>query len=116
MRVTLRSAAIALALCAAWTAPAFATVVYVKANATGANNGSSWTDAFTSLQSGLAAANATDEIWVATATYKPTATADRTISFALRNGVGVYGGFVGNETLRSQRDPVAHVTTLSVAS
>jgi hypothetical protein len=113
MRVTLRSAAIALALCAAWTAPAFATVIYVKANATGANNGSSWTDAFTSLQSGLAAANATDEIWVATATYKPTATADRTISFALKNGVGVYGGFVGNETLRTQRDPVAHVTTLS---
>ena len=31
----------------------------------------------------------------------------------MKNGVGVYGGFVGTETLRSQRDPVAHVTILS---
>jgi hypothetical protein len=113
MRAILRSAALAMAVCAAWTAPALAGVIYVKANATGANNGSSWTDAFTSLQSGLAAAGSGDEIWVASATYKPTATTDRTIAFALKNNVGVYGGFVGNETMRSQRDPVAHVTTLS---
>ena len=55
----------------------------------------------------LAAADASDEIWVAAATYKPTATADRTISFALKNGVGVYGGFDGTETMRSQRNPAA---------
>ena len=56
---------------------------------------------------------ASDEIWVAAATYKPTATADRTISFALKNGVGVYGGFNGTETMRSQRNPAVNVTILS---
>jgi len=113
MRATLRSAAMALALCAACAAPAFAaTVVYVKANATGANNGTSWNDAFTSLQNGLTAAASGDEIWVAAATYKPAAS-DRTVSFAMKNGVAVYGGFAGTETQRSQRNPVANVTTLS---
>jgi hypothetical protein len=46
-------------------------------------------------------------------TYKHTATADRTISFALKNGVGVYGGFAGTETMRSQRNPATNVTILS---
>lgn len=78
--------------------------LYVKANATGANNGSSWSDAYTDLQSALTgclAANA--EIWVAAGTYKPTTGVDRTISFVLPSGVKLYGGFAGTETLLSQR-------------
>jgi len=93
--------------------PLKAGVLYVNATATGANNGSSWADAFTSLQSGLSAAGSGDELWVAAATYKPTGTADRTISFAVKNNVGVYGGFNGTETLRSQRNPTVNVTILS---
>jgi hypothetical protein len=100
-------------LCAAGTATAFAAVIYVKASATGANNGTSWANAYTSLQTALTAANPNDEIWVAAATYKPTPTTDRAISFAMKNAVGVYGGFDGTETLRSQREPVVNVTTLS---
>jgi hypothetical protein len=88
-------------------------VIYVKWNAAGANNGTSWTNAYTSLQTALAAALSPAEIWVAAGTYKPTTTTDRTISLTLKNGVGIYGGFIGTETLRSQRDPVAHVTRLS---
>jgi predicted outer membrane repeat protein len=87
--------------------------ICVNAAASGANNGGCWTDAYTSLQTALSAAGNGDEVWVAAATYKPTATADRTISFALGNGVGVYGGFAGTETMRSQRNPSAHVTILS---
>src|SRR4030095_14116138 len=88
-------------------------VRYVDASATGANNGTSWADAFTDLQSALAIASGGDEIWVAAATYKPTSTADRTISFAMKNAVGIYGGFAGTETQRGQRDPAANVTILS---
>ncbi|MCY3018604.1 MAG: hypothetical protein NTW87_06180 [Planctomycetota bacterium] len=91
------------------------TVIYVRAAAAGANNGTSWTNAFTSLQSGLAAASAGDEVWVAAGTYKPTSGTDRTISFALVNGVGVYGGFAGTPGTEGQfvRDWTTNVTTLS---
>ncbi len=80
-----------------------ADVLYVDAAATGASDGSSWTDAYTDLQAALAAAVATDEIWVAAGTYRPTVAPDRTISIALKNGVGVSGGFDGTETQRDQR-------------
>ncbi len=113
MRFAWRLAAALTLFVAAGTSTALAAVIYVDAGASGSNNGSSWANAYTSLQAGLAAASAPDEIWVADATYKPTAGSDRTVSFALKNGVGVYGGFVGNETMRSQRDPEAHVATLS---
>lgn len=90
-----------------------APTIFVRAGAAGANNGTSWTDAYTNLQTALAAAVPGDEVWVAAGTYQPTATTDRTISFALKNGVGIYGGFAGTETLLSQRSPAANVTILS---
>lgn len=101
-------------------------VVYVNANAAGANNGKNWTDAFSDLQSALDMAGAchnVSEIWVAAGTYKPSvALVDiggevgieaREITFQLREGIQVYGGFAGTETLLSERDPAAHLTTLS---
>lgn len=91
--------------------------LYVDASATGANNGDSWADAFTSLQSALTAAaqsgGVTTEIWVADGVYKPTATTDRTASFNLLSGVAIYGGFAGGETILTQRDPVANKSRLS---
>ncbi|HNT74341.1 MAG TPA: Ig-like domain-containing protein, partial [Anaerolineae bacterium] len=87
--------------------------LYVDRDAAGANNGSSWADAFTDLQAGLAAAAAGDELWVAEGAYLPTAGTDRTISFMLKDNVAIYGGFVATETARSQRDWTAHMTTLS---
>ena len=77
--------------------PAWAEVIYVNASATGANNGTDWTDAYTDLQSALAAARSSDEIWVAAGTYKPTTGTDRTISFAMKGGVALYGGLMGTE-------------------
>ncbi|MFQ5572033.1 MAG: hypothetical protein ACE5G0_20340, partial [Rhodothermales bacterium] len=96
-------------------------VVYVDADASGMNDGSSWTDAYPSLQDALAAALAGDEIWVVEGIYKPVAPADsanvtdgdRTVSFELKNGVALYGGFVGTEAARDERDVASHPTILS---
>jgi len=91
-------------------------VLYVDRDATGLNDGSSWANAFTDLQSALAAPAAADkvtEIWVAEGTYRPTAGVDRAATFTLRADVPVYGGFVGTETHREQRAPTAHLTVLS---
>ena len=72
--------------------------IYVDANATGANNGSSWADAYIYLQDGLAAATSGDNIWVAQGAYKPDhgigkTPGDRTATFELKAGVSIYGGF-----------------------
>ncbi|MCE5229054.1 hypothetical protein LLG95_05595 [bacterium] len=87
--------------------------IYVKPAATGSNNGTSWANAYKDLVPALAAAKSGDEIWVASATYKPTAGADRGVSFMLPAGVAVYGGFAGTETSRGQRNWTARPTTLS---
>ncbi|MCQ3947989.1 MAG: hypothetical protein DPW21_15050, partial [Anaerolineae bacterium] len=85
---------------------------YVDINANGLNNGSSWDDAYSDLQSALADSACT-EIWVAAGTYKPTSGGDRGISFNLKSGVELYGGFAGTETQRSERDVDANETILS---
>ncbi|MBK8968405.1 MAG: putative metal-binding motif-containing protein [Lewinellaceae bacterium] len=94
-------------------------VLYVKASAAGADNGSSWTDAYDDLQDALAkagqCANIT-EIWVAAGTYKPTAGMDRNASFYMINNVAIYGGFPGlpgQEGNFSVRNWVSNASILS---
>ncbi len=96
-------------------------VLYVNANATGANNGSSWTDAFTNLQDALTFTNtctSITQIWVAAGTYFPdeggaAVNNDRNASFRMKNNLAIYGGFSGTETSLSQRDWIANKTILS---
>jgi hypothetical protein len=91
--------------------------LYVDADASGANDGTSWEDAYTDLQSALEAAGDGDQIWVAEGIYKPTAehggTGDRYKSFQMKNGVAIYGGFSGTENSLEERDWMSHVTILS---
>jgi hypothetical protein len=84
---------------------------FVDQTAGGRNDGSSWVDAYTDLQSALGS-EACNEIWVAKGVYKPSPT-DTSISFEVRSHVQVYGGFVGRETTREQRDVEHNVTVLS---
>ena len=62
--------------------------VYVDLNATGANNGTSWNDAYTSLQTALNN-NSTSDFWVSLGTYIPGAS--RTDSFTLTDNQTIYG-------------------------
>ncbi len=92
-------------------------ILRVNAAAASGGDGLSWATAFNTLQDGVAEAirsrGDVQEIWVAGGTYKPDkGTGLRQMSFRLQNGLGIYGGFVGTETMRSQRDPAAHQTIL----
>lgn len=87
-------------------------IVYVDRTATGTADGTSWANAFPDLQQALALPGANLEIWVAAGAYRPHAN-DPLVAFQLRSGVALYGGFTGGETARWQRDPIAHVTTLT---
>lgn len=111
----LRGIAFCLALAVVLSNPdaSIAAVIYVKADAAGANDGSSWLDAYTDLQVALTAAAAGDSVWVARGTYKPTAGLDRTATFLMKNGVALFGGFAGVETSVSERVMRFHRAILS---
>ena len=85
---------------------------FVDADATaGANDGSSWSDAYTDLASALAAPPiGMDELWVAAGTYLPGTERSDTFELTL---VKVYGGFAGTEGQREDRDWVQNPTILS---
>lgn len=93
------------------------TIHYVDADATGSGDGTSWADAFPHLQAALAVADAGDQVWMAEGLYKPTDDGpdpeDRTATFALSNGVALYGGFAGTETTLEERDWTVYETILS---
>ncbi|MDE1191803.1 MAG: right-handed parallel beta-helix repeat-containing protein, partial [Arachidicoccus sp.] len=82
-----------------------ATVYYVTTTGTG--DGSSWENASSSISSVITAASAGDEIWVEAGTYTPSS------YFGLSKSIGLYGGFAGSETDRSQRNISKNLTTLA---
>ncbi|MEZ4674046.1 MAG: hypothetical protein R2932_07345 [Caldilineaceae bacterium] len=101
------------------TAAISATVIFVDLNAPGpGHDGQSWTTAYTTVQDALAAAGGGEEIWVAAGIYYPDEGAGATnnsqlSSFALKNDVALYGGFVGGEANREERDWLTNHTVLS---
>ncbi|WP_417875188.1 T9SS type A sorting domain-containing protein [Xanthomarina gelatinilytica] len=84
-------------------------IFYVNANAIGANDGSSWADAFTNVTDALALTNLNDAVWVAKGTYT---LADKNTPIAVNTGeVNIIGGFAGTETTLAERDLTAIHTT-----
>lgn len=99
-----------------------ATTYYVNHAAAGTNNGLSWTNAFTNLSSALSVSVNGDEIWVAQGVYKPVNLVDvnasggsdaREATFSIPDGVKLYGGFVGTETMVNERNWQTKLTILS---
>ena len=89
-------------------------VIYVDEDATaGGDDGSSWGDAYLKLQDALAEADVCDEIWVAEGTYTPADSFSESATFALVNGVKVYGGFDGSEDYVYERNWADNETVLS---
>lgn len=96
-------------------------VYYVNRNAAAPiPDGLSWTTAFTEVQPALLAAVSGDEIWVAGGVYKPdfdpvtdAYTGSRDATFQLKNGIALFGGFAGHESLRQERDWTANLSVLS---
>ncbi|GEM_PF-1583947 len=93
--------------------------IYVDANATGANNGSSWQNAYIHLQNALLNVSIGDEIWVAKGVYRPDSNSsvpggsgDRDAAFNVINGIKLLGGYPSTGD-RNQRNPQTHKTILS---
>src|SRR5689334_788770 len=90
---------------AVFSLPSQAAVRYVKSNASGSSHdGASWQTAFLTVQAGVSASAPGDEVWVAGGTY--------TENITLKSGVALYGGFLGFETNRAQRDSKNNSTVL----
>jgi len=97
-------------------------LVHVKYDASGTNNGTSWINAYPSLQTALDSSLSGEQIWVAAGTYKPSSTyaipgaTSRDRHFRLKNDQGIFGGFAGTEPDTfdlAERDMVTNQTILS---
>ena len=85
--------------------PANAIVRFVTPGGTG--DGTSWTNAG-ALQATVDAAANGDEVWAVSGTY----TSESDCILTLKEGVDVYGGFAGTESLLTERDWTLNITIL----
>lgn len=85
--------------------PVWADVHYVdSARPNDSGDGLSWENAEKTVQAAIYASVSGDEIWVKAGTY--------TGCITMKSGIGLYGGFDGAETEKSERDWQTNVTTL----
>ncbi len=89
--------------------------LYVDHTAGGSNDGLSWENAFTDLQSALNynQIQSVSGIYVAKGTYRPTNTTDRNVRFELKDNIKLYGGFPNGGADFVNRNPETHPTVLS---
>jgi len=80
-------------------------VYFVTSWGNDSNNGQSWESSLKSIQRALQLATPEYEIWVAEGLYN--------VSIDMKEGVNVYGGFQGNETILDQRNWESHQTAIN---
>ncbi len=89
-----------------------AKTIFVKQSSSGTNTGTSWSNAFTTIESAFSNAVSGDEIWVSSGVYKPAGNSSSS-TFLVPSGIKFYGSFAGTETMLSQRNILANLTSLS---
>ena len=97
-------------ICFTWVLsaiPTSANILYVTPGGTGSGK-YLWFNAAGSIQTAINNASSGDEIWVAEGTYSA--------SFAVPEGIMVFGGFSGDEDYRDDRDWKFNLTILSGAA
>jgi hypothetical protein len=90
---------------------AFSKTIFVNQGANGSANGTSWQNAFTTIEQAISNAQSGDIIVVAKGTYRPGNS--RSSRYNMKNNVHLIGGFNGNEQLISQANPFVNETIIS---
>ena len=98
-----------------YTAEAIDPTRYVTQEGAGSKNGSSWANALGEAEFAALTRTpgTTGEFWVAQGVYRPSVENNSGQSFELQYQMKIYGGFKGNETLLSQRNPLKYKTVLT---
>lgn len=86
--------------------------IYVSNDAVGANDGTSWENAFTTLEAAIDNW-VSGEIWIEAGIYYPTSGMNRAEYFEIKDQMKLYGGFDGTETNLEDRNPTGNITRLS---
>lgn len=93
------------------SASSYGLVLFVDGDVAASGNGSSWSEAFKTIQEALAISQPGDEIWVADGIYLPGNSSYDT--FQLESDVHLFGGFNGTENSRDDRDWKVNETILT---
>jgi hypothetical protein len=92
-------------------------IIHVTTSGDDTQDGSDWASAKRTLQDSISVAGYGTQVWLKQGTYHPNdanpVVVDPDLSFSLKNGVEVYGGFAGSETSVDQRNPELYEVILS---
>lgn len=81
-------------------------IIYVSKEGSN-SNGSSWANAYTSIQRALDQSSGNTQIWISQGVY------EAPVRINLKKGVYLFGGFKGDETLLEQRDIKKYPVTVN---
>ncbi len=88
--------------------------IFIKQDASGSNDGSSWENAYTNLQLAIDNATANDQLWLAVGVYKPSANILPDSNwFIIDKALDIYGGFIGTEVALEERNWTMNQSILS---